>query len=162
MNKKINLLLFSGDYDKALVALILANSAREMNIDVTIFFAFWGLMLVRDPDKADQSVSSHDKTTYEKLFGMMTPQGPEELPISKMNLSGVGKKMLESMMDDSGTPSLTKFLNGAIKKGVKFYGCKLSMEVMGFKKEELIPEVEVIDAKQYLEDALNSDMQLFI
>lgn len=162
MNKKINLLLFSGDYDKALVALILANSAREMDIDVTIFFAFWGLMLVRDPDKVTESGAGDDKSTYEKLFGMMTPKGPEELPISKMNLSGVGKKMLESMMDDSETPSLTKFLNGAIKKGVKFYGCKLSMEVMGFKKEELIPQVEIIDAKQYLEDALNSDMQLFI
>lgn len=162
MSKKINLLLFSGDYDKALVALILANSAREMDIDVTIFFAFWGLMLVRDPDKVTESGAGDDKSTYEKLFGMMTPKGPEELPISKMNLSGVGKKMLESMMDDSETPSLTKFLNGAIKKGVKFYGCKLSMEVMGFKKEELIPQVEIIDAKQYLEDALNSDMQLFI
>lgn len=162
MNKKINLLLFSGDYDKALVALILANSAREMNIDVTIFFAFWGLLLVRNPDKAEKAAAGDDKTTYEKLFGMMTPKGPEDLPISKMNLSGVGKKMLETMMDDSETPSLTRFLNGAIKKGVKFYGCKLSMEVMGFSREELIPEVEVIDAKQYLEDALNSDMQLFI
>ena len=57
---------------------------------------------------------------------------------------------------------LSKFLEGAVKKGVKFYGCKLSIEVMGFKKEELIPELEIIEAKDYLRDALESDIQLFI
>ena len=64
MSKKISLLVFSGDYDKALVAFILANTAREMNIDVTMFFAFWGLFLLRDPEK----LSSEDKTNYEKLL----------------------------------------------------------------------------------------------
>lgn len=158
MDKKINLLMFSGDYDKALAALILATSARDMDIDVSMFFAFWGLMLLRDPDK----ITEEDKSTYEKLFGMMTPKGPEELPISKMNFSGLGKNMLEAMMEESETPTLSKFLSGARERGVKFYGCKLSMEVMGFKKEELIPELEIIDAKEYLKDAISSDMQLFI
>ena len=51
MNKKMNILMFSGEYDKALAALILANSAKEMNMDVTIFFAFWGLLLIRNPNK---------------------------------------------------------------------------------------------------------------
>ena len=70
--------------------------------------------------------------------------------------------MLEAMMKEDGTPTLSKFLEGAVKKGVKFYGCKLSMEVMGFKKEELISELEVIEAKDYLKDAIESDIQLFI
>jgi peroxiredoxin family protein len=158
LNKKINLLLFSGEYDKALAALIIANSAKEIGVDVTIFFAFWGLLLVRDPEK----MTLEDKTTYEKMFTMMTPKGAEDLPLSKMNMSGIGKKMLLEMMDDGNAPHLIHFLNGARKKGVKFYGCKLSLEIMGFKKEELIPELEVIEAKEYLKDALESDMQLFI
>jgi len=158
LNKKMNLLMFSGEYDKALAALILANTARELEVDVTMFFAFWGLFLVRDPEKA----TSEDKTLYEKMFGMVTPKGPEELPLSRMNLAGLGKHMLLDMMDDEKTPSLTDFLNGARKKGVKFYGCKLSVDVMGFKEDELLPEVEVITAKEYLADALESDMQLFI
>ena len=49
--KKLSLILFSGEYDKAMAALILANSARELNIKVNIFFAFWGLCLIRDPEK---------------------------------------------------------------------------------------------------------------
>jgi peroxiredoxin family protein len=158
VNKKMNLLMFSGDYDKALAALILANSAREMDIEVSMFFAFWGLLLVRDPDK----VTLDDKSLYEKMFGIMTPKGPEELPLSNMNMSGMGKAMLKAMMKDDETPSLTRFLQGARKKGVTFYGCKLSVEVMGFKKEELLPELQIIDAKEYLKDAMSSDMQLFI
>lgn len=158
MDKKINLLVFSGEYDKALAALILANSAKELGMEVSMFFAFWGLMLVRDPDASNLE----DKSLYEKMFGMMTPKGPEELPLSKMNFSGLGKEMLKAMMKDEDTPNLTAFLKGARKKGVKFYGCKLSVEVMGFKKEELLPELEVIEAKDYLKDALSSDIQLFI
>lgn len=158
MNKKMNILMFSGEYDKALAALVLANSARELKVDVTIFFAFWGLFLVRDPEKG----TSEDKSLYEKMFGLVTPRGPEELPLSRMNMAGLGKQMLQEMMEEDKTPSLTDFLNGARKKGVKFYGCKLSVDVMGFKEDELLPEVEVITAKEYLSDALTSDLQLFI
>lgn len=158
MNKKINLILFSGDYDKALASLIIANSAKEMDIDVTMFFAFWGLFLLRDPRKT----TLEDKTTFEKLMTIVTPEGPEELPLSKMNLSGLGKKMLQQMMKDHDAPELIDFLEGARKKGVKFYGCKLSVEVMGFKAEEMIPELEIVDAHEYLKDAMQSDMQLFI
>lgn len=158
MEKKMTLLMFSGDYDKALVSLILANTARDMNIQVTIFFAFWGLFLLRDPEK----ITSEDKTSYEKMFGLMTPKGPEELPLSKMNFSGLGKQMLLGMMKDDEAPKLIDFLEGARKKGVKFYGCKLSMEIMGFKKEELLPELEVVTANDYIEEAMNSQIQLFI
>ena len=158
MSKSMNLLMFSGEYDKALAALILANTGREMDAEVTMFFAFWGLFLLRDPER----LSDEEKTTYEKMFGAMTPRGPEELPLSKMNFAGIGKEMLVEMMKDDNAPSLSAFLKGARKKGVKFYGCKLSMEVMGITKEELIPELEVVDAKTYLEGAMNADMQLFI
>lgn len=158
LNKKLSLLLFSGDYDKALAALIIANSAAGIGVEVTIFFAFWGLMLIRDPEKID----NEGKTAYEKMFNMMTPKGPDELPLSKMNYRGLGKAMLEHMMSEGDTPTLVDFLNGARKKGIKFYGCKLSLEVMGIKKEELLPDVEIIEASEYVKEALVSDAQLFI
>jgi len=154
----MNILMFSGEYDKALAALVLANSARELEIDVTMFFAFWGLFLVRDPEKG----TSEDKSLYEEMFGMVTPKGPEALPLSRMNMAGLGKYMLLEMMEDDKTPSLTDFLHGARKKGVKFNACKLSVDVMGFKEDELLPEVKIITAKEYLADALASDIQLFI
>lgn len=150
--------MFSGDFDKALAALVLANSARAIDVEVTMFFAFWGLMLVRDPDK----LSDEDKTLFEKMFANMTPKGIEDLPLSKMNFAGVGKKMLVEMMDDSDTPPIDAFLKGAIKKGVIMKACKLSCQVMGFSDKELLGEVEVVTAEDYLENALESDIQLFI
>jgi peroxiredoxin family protein len=154
----MTLLMFSGDYDKALAAFIMANAAREMDVEVTMFFAFWGLCILRSPEH----MTTEDKTSFEKMFGMMTPKGPEDLPLSKMNFSGIGKQMLIEMMDDDQAPHLTAFVEGARKKGVKFYGCKLSMEVMGLKKEELIPELEVESAHTFIQEALASDIQLFI
>lgn len=156
--KHLNLLLFSGDYDKALAALIIANGACDLGVKVTMFFSFWGLLLLRDPEKLEPE----DKNIYEKMFSTMTPRGPEELSLSKMNFSGLGKSMLLKMMDDNQAPDLGEFLAGARKNGVKFCACKLSMEIMGFKSEELIDNVEVIEVYDYLKDALQADMQLFI
>jgi peroxiredoxin family protein len=158
MQKRMNLLMFSGEYDKAMAGLILANSAKELDVEVTMFFAFWGLFLVRDPEK----MTLEDKSLYEKMFAVMTPKGPEQLPLSRMNFAGMGKAMLEEMLKDDEAPQLVHFLKGARKKHIKFYACRLSVEVMGFKQEEFLPEVEIIDAKTYLNDALDSDMQLFI
>jgi peroxiredoxin family protein len=154
----MTILMFSGEYDKALAALILANTAKEIQVDVTMFFAFWGLFLLRDPDK----LSLEEKSTYEKMFSMVTPKGPEQLPLSNMNMAGIGKKMLLEMMDDENAPHLSDFLAGARRKGVRFYACKLSMEIMGLKKEELLPEVEVMEARDYLKESLDANIQLFI
>lgn len=158
MGKRMSILMFSGEFDKALAALILANTAREIDVEVTIFFAFWGLMLVRDPDK----LSDEDKTLFEKMFASMTPKGIEDLPLSKMNFAGIGKKMLLEMMDDSDTPPIDAFMKGALNKGVIMKACKLSCEVMGFSHRELLEEVEVVNAESYLKDALQSEIQLFI
>ena len=158
MGQKINLLVFSGDYDKLYAALLIANGAREMDMDVSMFFAFWGLLVMRDPERMD----SEGKSTYEKMFGAVTPKGPENLSLSRMNMMGIGKSMMLEMMKDDNAPSLKDLLDGARKNKVKFYGCKLSVEVMGFKKEELLPELEIVDVKAYIQDAVNSDMQLFI
>lgn len=157
-NSKMSILMFSGDYDKALAALILANSARDLNIEVNMFFAFWGLFLVRDPN----SIPEGEKTTMEKLFDNMAPKHIEDLPLSKMNFAGIGKKMLVDMMDEKDTPKLSDFLNGALKKGVNMKACKLSCEVMGIGEEELLKEVTIATAEDFIIEAINSDIQLFI
>lgn len=130
MGKRINLLVFSGDYDKLYAALLIANGARDMDMDVSMFFAFWGLLVLRDPER----MGSEDKSTYEKMFGAVTPKGPEDLGLSRMNMMGIGKSMMLDMMKEDNAPSLKDLLDGARKNKVKFYGCKLSAEVMGFKR----------------------------
>ncbi|HHV15355.1 MAG TPA: sulfide reductase [Gelria sp.] len=156
--KHLNILLFSGDYDKCLAAFILANGAREKGMSVTIFCAFWGLLILRDPKK----LNLRDKNTYERMFASFTPSEAEELPLSKMNMAGIGKSMLLNMMDEKDTPHLRDFLEGARKKDVHFCACKLSMEIMGFKPEELLPGIEVMDVYAYLDDAASAAIQLFV
>jgi peroxiredoxin family protein len=156
--RHLNILLFSSDYDKCLAAFILANGARDMGMQVTIFCAFWGILILRD----DNKVSPKNKDLYEKMFAAMTPSNIEELPLSKMNFAGVGKSMLLSMMDNQEAPHLADFMDGARKKGVKFYACKLSMEIMGFTPEELLSDVEIAEVKVYLDDAARADINLFI
>lgn len=79
-----------------------------------------------------------------------------------MNFAGMGKKMLKEMMEDKEAPTLTDFLNGAIEKGIRMQACKLSCEIMGFKQNELLDNVEIVTAEDYLKDALESNIQLFI
>ena len=112
--------------------------------------------------RKDDRIASSNKSFFERMFSMFTPKSAEKLALSRMNMGGVGKGMLKKMMRDNEKPMLKDFLEGARQKGVKFYGCKLSVEVMGFKKEELIPELEIIEVYQYLKDASESDIQLFI
>ena len=125
---------------------------------VTVFCAFWGLLILRDPEK----LSLEDKGIYERMFASFTPSGAEKLPLSKMNMAGIGKSMLLNMMDEKDTPHLRDFLEGARKKEVRFCACKLSMEIMGFKPEELQPGIEVMNVYSYLDDAANAGIQLFI
>jgi peroxiredoxin family protein len=158
MPKKMCLIMFSGEYDKAMAALILANTAREMDVEVTVFCTFWGLFMLREPEK----MTMDDKTAFEKMLNFITPKGVEDLPLSKMNVAGLGKKMMGHMMEDDDAPPLIVFLKGARKKQVRFCACKLSVDILGFKQEEFFPEVEIVDAKAYMEDALQSDIQLFI
>lgn len=93
--------MFSGEYDKAMAGLILANAARDIEVEVTMFFSFWGLFLIRDPE----TMTLEDKSIYEKLMDVITPKGPEQLPLSRMNFSGLGKLMLEEMIEDQGRRS---------------------------------------------------------
>jgi peroxiredoxin family protein len=92
-----------------------------------------------------------DKNTYERMFASFTPAEAEKLPLSKMNMAGIGKTMLLNMMDEKGTPHLVDFIKGARNKDVRFCACKLSMDIMGFNTKELLPDIEVIDVYAYLE-----------
>lgn len=154
----LSILLFSGDYDKCLAAMILANGARDLEMDVDIFCAFWGLLLLRDPER----LSMEDKDLYEKMFTIATPSGAENLPLSKMNMAGIGKQMLLNMMESQEAPKLVDFIHGACQKGVRFHACELLLNIMGFKVEELLKEVDVKNVHDYLQQAKAAQIQLFI
>jgi NADPH-dependent 2,4-dienoyl-CoA reductase/sulfur reductase-like enzyme/peroxiredoxin family protein/rhodanese-related sulfurtransferase/TusA-related sulfurtransferase len=152
-----SLIVFDGDLDKAIAAFIIANGAASMGRPVTMFFTFWGLNILRKQEK--QKVK---KSLIEKMFGFMMPRGVNKLTLSKMNMMGMGSKMMKGIMKSKNVSSLEELMESAMKNGVKIIACTMSMDVMGIKKEELIDGIEYAGVATYLGAAEESDVNLFI
>ena len=151
------MVVFSGDMDKALASFIIANGAAAMGRPVTMFFTFWGLNILRKSEK--QRVK---KSAVEKMFGAMMPRGSRKLKLSKMNMGGMGTKMMKRVMREKNVETLENLMKQAMENGVKLVACTMSMDVMGIRKEEIIDGVEFAGVASYLGDAENSDVNLFI
>ncbi|MDR3645720.1 MAG: FAD-dependent oxidoreductase [Clostridia bacterium] len=151
------MIVFSNDLDKAIAAFIIANGAAAMGRSVTLFFTFWGLNILRKPKGKPVK-----KDFIAKMFGFMMPKGSRKLSLSKMNMAGIGPKMIRSIMHRKEIASLEELIEQALKNGVKFIACSMSMDVMGIKREELIDEVTVGGVASFLGKAEESDMSLFI
>ena len=158
---KKTIILFSGDFDKVMAALIIANGAAAMGDDVTIFCTFWGLNILRKTEKLPSS-GNDKKTTLQSMFGRMMPKGTKKLGLSKMNFAGVGAPMMRKATKDVGGMSLEELFDSAREQGVKFVACTLSMDILGFKKEELLDGVEFMGVAAYLAEADEANVNLFI
>ncbi|MCR5491510.1 MAG: DsrE/DsrF/DrsH-like family protein, partial [Bacilli bacterium] len=151
------IIVFDGDMDKVLASFVIANGALAMGRPVTMFFTFWGLTALRKTKKVKTK-----KTFIEKMFGKMLPRGAKKLKLSKMNMAGMGTKMMKGIMKDKNIDSLEQLMQKAIDNGVKIIACSMSMDVMGIRPEELIDGVEIGGVGTYLGDAEESDVNLFI
>lgn len=149
--------VFSGDLDKTIAAFIMANGAASMGRDVTMFFTFWGLNVLRKPEKV-----SVKKTIIEKAFGFMMPRGTKKLGLSRMNMGGMGAKMIRSIMNQKGILSLEELIESAKDHGVRIVACQMSMDIMGIHQEELIDGVELGGVATFIGSGEKSDMSLFI
>lgn len=150
------IVVFSNDLDKALAAFIIANGAKASGYDVTLFFTFWGLNILR---KENVNVK---KSFIDKMFGFMMPKGADKLTLSKMNMGGFGSMMMKWVMKNKNISTLKELITQAQANGVKFIACQMSMDVMGIKKEELIDGVEIGGVAKYIAESSNSNSNLFI
>jgi len=149
--------VFSGDLDKAIASFIMANGAAAMGRPVTMFFTFWGVSILRRPEKVRVK-----KSLIGKMFGFMMPRGSKKLGLSRMNFGGIGAKMIRAVMKQNGVSSLEELIQSAQEKGVKFVACQMSMELMGIKAEELIDGVELGGVATMLGSTEKSDLTYFI
>jgi len=126
---------------------------------VTIFFTFWGLNLLRKP-KRPKGVGK--KTLLQTMFGKMMPKGPGKVGLSKMNFAGLGAPLMKLAMKAQGAMSLEDLIESAREQGVRLVACTMSMDILGFKPEELIDGVEFMGVAAYLAEADKSNVNLFI
>jgi peroxiredoxin family protein len=143
--------------DRALASLVIANGAAAMGSKVTLFFTFWGLNVIKKSDKPRV-----EKDMMGKMFGSMMAKDAGDLKLSKMNMMGVGAKMMKKRMLAKKVDSLEDMLQTAMENGVQMIACQMSMDVMGVDKEELMEGVEIGGVATYLEEADQSNLNLFI
>jgi tRNA 2-thiouridine synthesizing protein A len=156
--EKTTLVMFSGDLDKVMAALIIANGAMAMGKPVSLFFTFWGLNVLRRPDAPPLK-----KSLIEAAFGMMLPSGAAKLnSLSKMNFAGMGAPLMKHVMAGKHVAKPVELLGELIKGGAQIIACQMSMDVMGIRHEELIDGVELGGVAAFLAEAQESATTLFI
>ena len=156
-NKDKTFIVFSDDLDKVLASFVLANGAAATGGTVTMFFTFWGLNAIKKKDKP-----SVEKDFFGKMFSFMLPSDSLKLGLSKMNMFGIGSRMMRHIMKKKGIDSLESLRQEAIRNGVKFIACQMSMDVMGVKRDELLDEVTIGGVATYMNRAEKANVNLFI
>ncbi len=151
------MVVFSGDLDKAIASFIIANGAAASGKKVTMFFTFWGLNVIRKSAKVPVS-----KSLVGHMFGAMMPRGSRKLSLSKMNMLGMGAKMIRGVMKSNNVFSLEELIDTAIGQGVEIVACQMSMDVMGIQEQELIDGVLIGGVGYYLGKADQAGINLFI
>jgi len=155
--KAMTNVVFCADFDKAMAAFIIANGAVAAGYEVTLFFTFWGINILR---KSGPVVTK--KKPIEKMFGLMMPKGADKLTLSKMNMAGMGLAMIKGIMKHKNVMTLQELIAQAKFGGVRMVVCTMSMDLMGIKKEELIDGVEEGGVAMYIDHLSRSGANLFI
>jgi peroxiredoxin family protein len=137
--EKATIVVHSGEMDKVYSALIIANGALAMGMEVSLFFTFWGLQRLKKG-------------------------GLDRGPLSRMNMLGLGKWMVERRMKKAGVASLERLLQDFKELGGRILACDMTMEIMGTKKEDLRDDLisDYCAVGTYVDEARESGMTLFI
>ncbi|MEI7455671.1 MAG: FAD-dependent oxidoreductase [Nitrosomonadales bacterium] len=155
---KLTLVVFSDDLDKVMASMIIANGAQAMGKPVSLFFTFWGLDVLRR-----ENAPARDKPLMDRMFSSMLPSGVDHLTsISKMDMHGLGAKMIRKVMHDKGVETPGNLLQSLIEGGAQLIACQMSMDVMGIHQSELIEGVEIGGVAAFLGEASESGTTLFI
>jgi NADPH-dependent 2,4-dienoyl-CoA reductase/sulfur reductase-like enzyme/peroxiredoxin family protein/rhodanese-related sulfurtransferase/TusA-related sulfurtransferase len=151
------IIVFSNDLDKALASFVLANGAAAIGKNVTMFFTFWGLSVIKRPEKVNAV-----KDFMGKMFGIMLPKHAGKLALSKMNFAGAGPVMMKARMKSKNVDMVESMMTQALSAGVRLVACQMSMDIMGVTKEELMDGVEIGGVATYYEAATEAGVNLFI
>ncbi|MEC4679660.1 MAG: DsrE/DsrF/DrsH-like family protein [Nitrospirota bacterium] len=155
---KVTIVLLSGDMDKAMAAFIIATGAAAMGMQVTMFFTFWGLNVIRK-----EGATSSAKDFLRKAFGWLNKGGAKNLPLSRFHIGGLGSIMMKKVMKDNRMPSVPELLETAQDLGVKMIACTTTLGLLGISKDTLIEGIdELAGVSTYLVEAKDGAVNLFI
>jgi len=156
--EKLSIVVFSGDLDHALAAFIVATTAASMGMEVSMFFTFWGLNIIK---KNEGGIKS--KGLMRKMLNFINRGGSKRLKLSRFNMLGLGTWMMKRLMKDINYPSIDEFITMAKGMGVKLIACTTSCGIMGLSEGAFRSEVDsMAGAAYFLGEARDSKVALFI
>ena len=157
-NDRLSIGVMSGNLDTTIAAFIIALGAVAYDMQVDMFFTFWATAALRDPRKSPR------KGLLDRMFGWMLPRGSSALPLSKMQMAGMGPKMIRSVMKQRGVKSLEELMKDAAEYGVRIHVCEMSMGVMGLKEEEMIdyPNIDYVGVGSFIQMISESKQVVFL
>ena len=158
MARKVSIVVFSDDLDKACAAFNIANGAAASGLEVTMFFTCWGVNILKKKGsllRGDNIVS--------KLMNFLTRGGASRLGLSKFNFLGLGSWLMRQQMTIKNIQSIPEMMADAKELGVDFFVCDNPMDIFGLKEEDLIDEVKgILGVASYINKTLGSEIALFI
>ena len=160
-NRKIAFICSKGDLDMAYPALIMGWAALGNGIDVTIFFTFWGLDLISKKRFGRLEMSPVGNTSM-KMSMMGLPTGNLGIPNWMAIIPGMtafASWFMKRKIAEVEAPPIPEFMQMLSDAGAKLYGCKMTCEMMGLTKEDMIDEAgEIVTASDFID--MTEDAQI--
>ncbi len=148
-DRKIAFICSKGNLDMAYPALIMANGAVSEGVETHIFFTFWGMDMINKGTQDDLQFTMLGNTAMHiPNSDKHIPQGLGGLP----GMTGYATKMLKQQIADQGVPEVPEFLAMLHDMGVQLWACKMSVDMMGLDKDDMMDEVEgIINVNDFIE-----------
>ncbi|NQV47068.1 MAG: DsrE/DsrF/DrsH-like family protein [Rhodospirillaceae bacterium] len=158
--KSMSIIVTKGTLDWAYPPFILATTAAAMDVKVSMFFTFYGLQLLKKSLDHLQITTLGNPGMEMPMMGMhMTmPNLMSAIP----GVDAVCSTMMKNLIKKKGVASIPELREAAIDADIEMIGCQMTLDLFEYEPEDLIPGIKLAGAATYMENALKSDLNLFI
>lgn len=158
--KSMSIIVTKGTLDWAYPPFILATTAAAMDVKVSMFFTFYGLQLLKKGLDHLQISTLGNPGMEMPMMGMhmAMPNMMSAIP----GVDAACTAMMKNLIKKKGVASIPELREAAMESDVEFIGCQMTMDLFEWKKHDLIDGILIGGAATYMENALKSDINLFI
>jgi peroxiredoxin family protein len=157
--KNMAIIVTKGTLDWAYPPFILATTAAAMGVNVSMFFTFYGLPLLKR--KLDLSIAPIGKADMAMPMMGMHIKMPNLLA-ALPGMNAMSTTMMKNLIKKKGVASIEELRDMAVESEIEMIACQMTMDLFEFDKKDMIDDIELGGAATYMEKALKSDINLFI
>jgi len=157
--KSMSIIVTKGSLDWAYPPFILATTAAAMDVNVTMFFTFYGLPLLKKKLNMKFTPLGNPAMEMPMMGGHMA------MPNLMSVMPGVGAMaggMMKNLMKKKGVASIEELREAAVESDVRLIACQMTLDLFEYSTDDMIDGIEIGGAATYIEGALKSDINLFI